>query len=66
MKKQKKQKSPPKAFKYYYRIIGCDNMALDDMGLDFREDDRESADKRAAKEASLFGPYAHAIFLKVI
>ena len=62
----KTSKIPPKAFKYYYHIIECDNSTFDGIGLEFREDDQESADIRAEAEASIFGIYARAIFVKVI
>jgi len=62
----KKNKPAPKAFKYFYFIKNCANPLLEGMSLDFREDDRESANKRAKEESLIFGPYAKAVFVKVV
>ena len=55
----------PKAKKYVYSINGK-NPLTEGMILSFREDDRQSADIYATKEALMFGKDAKAIFRKEI
>ena len=52
------------AFRFIYKIRDCDNSILDGISLDFRENSREEADIRAEAEASKFGIYAYAKFVK--
>lgn len=60
------EQEPPKKFKFYYYILGTDNDLLDGIRVEFRADDREEADSRANEEASMFGEFAYATFIKFI
>jgi len=55
----------PKAKKYVYAIKGK-NPLTHGMTISFREDDRESADIYAKKEALIFGEDTKVIFKKEI
>jgi hypothetical protein len=58
-------KKQPKAKKYVYTLKGK-NKLTKGMSISFREDDRESADIHARKEALMFGSDTKAIFQKEI
>jgi hypothetical protein len=58
-------KKQPKAKKYVYTLKGK-NKLTKGMSISFREDDRESADIYARKEALMFGSDTKAIFQKEI
>ena len=61
-----KKEERPKMFKYYYKIINCDNPLLEGMCVSFREDNEVSAKKRAKQESIPFGPEAKVKFIKVV
>ena len=60
-----KTKQTPKAKKYVYALKGK-NPLTHGMTISFREDDRESADIYAKKEALIFGEDTKVIFKKEI